>query len=100
MDKAPHMAGPNCLPLSLPYQPNVGPTWAIIGARAPMHVGHAWGGVPHAPNGLGSLPRSGMGPGGIRVSQVEYLLVRLACSPILNSFAHVIVNSLCAPYRN
>ena len=35
--------------------PMWGPYWRCTGARTPMHVGRAWGGVPWAPHGLGSL---------------------------------------------
>ena len=74
------MAGPNRLPLSLPYPPNVGPTWASIGVRAPMHVGHAWGSMPHAPHGLGSLSsrawvREGFGLAGLHIRQLDFHVV-------------------------
>ena len=75
---------------SLPYLPkigiHVGPTWILIGIHAPCHMGRAWGSVPWAPHGLGSLPRSGMGLGRFRVSRVAYISCRLPHSLIPTRF--------------
>ena len=52
----------------------------------PMRVGREWGGMPHAPHGMGSLSRSGEGLEEVWVRRVAYFSYILSCSPIPTRF--------------